>query len=190
MRYLDTVFARIGETPTVLQDFPVYSGVRMSPPLMRRLVDTFPQIGVIKEEDLPSVTRITRLRDELGDRVRILTGNNGLYLPQELARGGADGPMAGFSSPDMLSRVHDLFTAGDLPAAHDLFERYLPLLRYEAKGEWGIAIRKEVMRQRGALRCSALRMPGPVLSAVDKREIATMIERQNTDFRFDAGSAD
>ena len=75
-------------------------------------------------------------------------------------------------------------------AAHDLFERYLPLLRYEAQGEWGIAIRKEVMRQRGALRCSALRMPGPVLSAVDKREIATMIERQNTDFRFDAVSAD
>ena len=87
----------IGDTPTVLQDFPGHSGVRMSPPLIRRLIDAFPQIGVVKEEDLPSVPKITRLRAELGDRVRILTGNNGLYLPQELARG-ADGPMAGFLS--------------------------------------------------------------------------------------------
>ncbi|CAM3221112.1 dihydrodipicolinate synthase family protein [Paracoccus nototheniae] len=189
MRYFDAVFARIEDTPTVLQDFPVHSGVRMSPPLMRRLVDAFPQIGVIKEEDLPSVTKITRLRDELGHRVRILTGNNGLYLPQELARG-ADGPMAGFSFPEMLSGVHDLFAAGDPSAAHDLFDRHLPLLRYEAQGEWGIAIRKEVMRQRGALNCSAMRMPGPVLSALDKREIATMIDRMTTDFHFDPGSAD
>lgn len=189
MRYFDVVFERIGDTPTVLQDFPGHSGVRMSPPLIRRLVDAFPQIGVVKEEDLPSVPKITRLRAELGDRVRILTGNNGLYLPQELSRG-ADGPMAGFSFPEMLSGVHASYMAGDIAAAHTLFERYLPLLRYEAQGEWGIAIRKEVMRQRGALRSSALRMPGPVLSAQDRRDVAEMIARMGIGFQFDAGGGD
>ena len=189
MRYFDAVFERIGDTPTVLQDFPGHSGVRMSPPLIRRLVDAFPQIGVVKEEDLPSVPKITRLRAELGNRVRILTGNNGLYLPQELSRG-ADGPMAGFSFPEMLSGVHAFYMAGDIAAAHALFERYLPLLRYEAQGEWGIAIRKEVMRQRGALHCSALRMPGPVLSAQDRREVAEMVARMDIGFQFDAGGGD
>ncbi|MTH79424.1 dihydrodipicolinate synthase family protein [Paracoccus aestuariivivens] len=188
MRYFDEVFARIGNTPTVLQDFPVHSGVKMSPSLIRRLVEAFPQIGVIKEEDLPSITKITKLREELGTNVRILTGNNGLYLPQELARG-ADGPMAGFSFPEMLSGVDDLMRNGDREGAHDLFDRYLPLLRYEAQGEWGIAIRKEVMRQRGAMECAALRAPGPVLTALDRAEIRSMIDRMGLEFKFDNRSA-
>lgn len=188
MRYFAAVFDQIGDTPTVLQDFPTHSGVKMSPSLMRRLVEAFPQIGVIKEEDLPSVPKITRLREELGDRVRILTGNNGLYLPQELARG-ADGPMAGFSFPEMLSGVHDLMGKGDVTAAHDLFDRYLPLLRYEAQGEWGIAIRKEVMRQRGAMECSALRAPGPALTRRDMEEISLMVRRIDPDFGFDTTAA-
>ncbi|MTH80288.1 dihydrodipicolinate synthase family protein [Paracoccus aestuariivivens] len=188
MRYFDEVFACIGDTPTVLQDFPVHSGVKMSPTLIRRLVEAFPQIGVIKEEDLPSITKITRLREELGTSVRILTGNNGLYLPQELARG-ADGPMAGFSFPEMLSGVDDLMRNGDREGAHDLFDRYLPLLRYEAQGEWGIAIRKEVMRQRGAMECAALRAPGPVLTALDRAEIRSMIDRMGLEFKFDNKSA-
>jgi 4-hydroxy-tetrahydrodipicolinate synthase len=83
LRYFDIIFGRIGGTPTVLQDFPGHSGVKMSPSLIRRLAEAFPQIAVVKEEDLPSVTKISRLRAELGDRLRILTGNNGLYLPQE-----------------------------------------------------------------------------------------------------------
>lgn len=185
LRYFDAVFERIGDTPTVLQDFPGHSGVRMSPPLIRRLVETFPQIAVVKEEDLPSVTKITRLRAELGDRVRILTGNNGLYLPQEMARG-ADGPMAGFSFPEVLSGVYDLMISGEIEAAHRLFNTYLPLLRYEAQGEWGIAIRKEVMRQRGALECAALRAPGPTLSPADMAEIGELIARMDIDFNFDS----
>lgn len=189
MRYFDVVYARIGAVPTVLQDFPGHSGVKMSPSLMRRLVEAFPQIGVIKEEDFPSIPKITALREELGTRVRILTGNNGLYLPQELARG-ADGPMAGFSFPEMLSGVYDLIVAGETRKAHDLFDRHLPLLRYEAQGEWGIAIRKEVMRQRGALECAALRAPGPVLSAKDMAEIAFMIERMGVEMQPSSGGAD
>lgn len=189
MRYFDAVYARIGDIPTVLQDFPGHSGVRMSAALMRRLVDAFPQIGVIKEEDLPSVTKITELRAELGDRVRILTGNNGLFLPQELARG-ADGPMAGFSFTEVLSGVHDLVSAGRMTQAHDLFDRHLPLMRYEAQGQFGIAVRKEIMRQRGAMACAALRMPGPVLTARDMREIGAIIHRLDPDFPFDTSIGD
>lgn len=177
-RYFDQVFERIGDVPTVLQDFPFHSGVRMSVPAIKHLVEVHPQIAVIKEEDLPSVTKITRLREGGGRRVRILTGNNGLYLPQELERG-ADGPMAGFSYPEMLSGVYDLMTKGDREDAHMLFNRYLPLLRYEAQGQWGIAIRKEMMRRRGAMQSATLRAPGPVLTDTDLAEIDFLVSRMD-----------
>lgn len=179
LRYFDNVFARIGDTPVVLQDFPAASGVKMSVPAIARLLDAFPQIKVIKEEDFPSPTKITGLRAACRP-VRILTGNNGLYLVQEMERG-ADGPMAGFSYPEMLSGVYDLMVAGDRAAAHDLFNRYLPLLKHEAQGEWGIAIRKEMMRRRGALSCAALRGPGPVLDETDLAELDFLVGRMRLD---------
>ncbi|MGI3170863.1 dihydrodipicolinate synthase family protein [Pseudooceanicola sp. C21-150M6] len=178
MRYFDAVFERIGDTPVVLQDFPANSGVVMSVPAMARLIADFPQIAVVKEEDFPSPTKITRMRKELPEGTRILTGNNGQYLVQEMERG-ADGPMAGFSYPEMLSGVYDLMVAGQRAEAHDLFNRFLPLLKHEAQGQWGIAIRKEMMRRRGALAHNVLRGPGPVLSETDLAELDFLVSRMD-----------
>jgi 4-hydroxy-tetrahydrodipicolinate synthase len=147
--YFAAVFDMIGDTPVVLQDFPGSTGVWMSVPSILRLIESFPQIMVVKEEDVPSLEKISQLRAGQGRRVQILTGNNGLYLPYEMARG-IDGPMAGFSHPEMLSGVYQLYIKGEIEAAHDLFDIYLPLLDYEAQGFWGVAARKEVMRRRGA----------------------------------------
>ncbi|SES15724.1 4-hydroxy-tetrahydrodipicolinate synthase [Tranquillimonas rosea] len=176
--YFGAVFDRIGDVPVVLQDFPAASGVKMSVPLIGRLLERFPAIEVIKEEDFPSPPKIGRLRAEMPRPVRILTGNNGMYLPQELERG-ADGPMAGFSYPEMLSGVYDLMQRDDRAGAHDLFNRYLPLLRYEAQGKWGIAIRKEMMRRRGALDCAILRQPAPALGEADLAELDFLVGRMD-----------
>jgi 4-hydroxy-tetrahydrodipicolinate synthase len=174
--YFGTIFEMIGDVPVVLQDFPHSTGVWMSVPSILRLVEDFPQIEVIKEEDLPSLEKITQLRAGQGRRVQIMTGNNGLYLPYEMARG-IDGPMAGFSHPEMLSGVYRLFRQGEVEAAHDLFGRYLPLLDYEAQGFWGVAARKEVMRRRGAIRHATMRRPGPSLSATHIAEIDLLLRR-------------
>lgn len=175
LAYFDAVFARIGDVPTVLQDFPAASGVQMSVPAMANLVETFPQISVVKEEDVASARKVARLRRALPAHVRILTGNNGLYLPQELARG-ADGPMAGFSYPEMLSGVDRLMREeGDAAAAHALFNRYLPLLKHEAQGTLGIALRKEGMRRRGAMASAAMRAPGGSLDAGDIAELDAIL---------------
>jgi 4-hydroxy-tetrahydrodipicolinate synthase len=174
--YFSAVFDRIGDVPTVLQDFPFASGVKMSVDAMLRLVELFPQIQVIKEEDIPSCSKVSRLRQSKGRRFQILTGNNALYLPFELERG-ADGPMAGFSFPEVLAGVYDRIVEGDRWAAFDLFDRYLPLLRYEAQGPSGVAVRKEVMRRRGALASATMRRPGPVLGDADQAEIDFILER-------------
>ncbi|PZX11210.1 4-hydroxy-tetrahydrodipicolinate synthase [Palleronia aestuarii] len=175
LAYFDAVFTRIGDVPTVLQDFPASNGVLMSVPAMARLLETFPQIAVIKEEDMPSARKVAALRAAAPRPVRILTGNNGLYLPQELARG-ADGPMAGFSYPEMLSGVDRLLREeGDSAGAHTLFNRYLPLLKHEAQGAMGIALRKEMMRRRGALAHATMRAPGAALSADDIAELDAIL---------------
>ena len=174
--YFSIIFEMIGQVPTVLQDFPHSTGVWMSVSSILRLVETFSQIQVVKEEDLPSLEKITQLRAKQGRRVSIMTGNNGLYLPYEMARG-IDGPMAGFSHPEMLSGVYRLFKKGNVEAAHDLFDRYLPLLDYEAQGFWGVAARKEVMRRRGAIRYATMRRPGPSLSSNHMAEIDLLLRR-------------
>ena len=109
--YFSAVFDMIGDVPVVLQDFPGSTGVWMSVPSILRLIENFTQIKVVKEEDLPSLEKISQLRAGQRRRVAIMTGNNGLYLPYEMARG-IDGPMAGFSHPEMLSGAYRLFTEG------------------------------------------------------------------------------
>jgi 4-hydroxy-tetrahydrodipicolinate synthase len=168
--YFGGVFAKIGNTPTILQDFPFSTGVWMSVPSIVRLVETHAQIQVLKEEDIPSLGKISRLRDALGRRIAILTGNNAMYLPLELDRG-VDGPMAGFSYPEMLSGVYRLHQRGQIDDAYHLFSCYLPLLNYEAQGVWGVAARKEMLRRRGAIRHANMRMPGPKLGAAELRDI-------------------
>ena len=175
-RYFDQVFEAIGDVPVVLQDFPGATQVAMSVPAILSLVERHPQIQVLKEEDLPSLGKITRLRQGGGRRIAILTGNNAMYLPLELARG-IDGPMAGFSYPEMLSGVYRLHRDGEAEAAQDLFDCYLPLLRYEAMGFWGVAARKEVMRRRGALRHATMRRPGPELTVENHKELDRLIAR-------------
>jgi 4-hydroxy-tetrahydrodipicolinate synthase len=77
----------------------------------------------------------------------------------------------------MLSGVYRLFIQGREDEAHDLFDRYLPLLNYEAQGFWGVAARKEVMRRRGAIRHATMRMPGPKLSSVHLGEIDRLMRK-------------
>src|SRR5690606_29347137 len=120
LKYFDAAFKLIGNTPTVLQDFPFSSGTWMSADTILKLVQAYPQLQVIKEEDLPSLPKISRLREAGGRRVAILTGNNGMFLLQELGRG-IDGPMAGFSHPEMLSEVYRLYSEGRVSDAHTLY---------------------------------------------------------------------
>ena len=174
--YFVNVFAQIGDVPTVLQDFPFSTGVWMSVPSILHLIESFPQIQVVKQEDLPSLDKISQLRARQRRRVAIMTGNNGLYLPYEMGRG-IDGPMAGFSHPEMLSGVYRLYVAGKVEDAHDMFDRYLPLLNYEAQGFWGVAARKEVMRRRGAIRHATMRKPGPKLTGDHIAELDRLVLR-------------
>ncbi len=179
--YFTTAMKALGPSvPVCFQDFPVASGVFLSVSVWNRLVDEFPQLVMLKHEDLPGLAKLSRIRaEEKRDgrrRVSILTGNNGLYLPQEMRRG-ADGAMTGFAFPDVLVRVIDLFAQNRGDEAEDLFDIYLPINKHEQQAGIGLAIRKEVLRRRGAIRAAATRYPGPKLTAYDHEEITGLLTR-------------
>lgn len=128
LAWFDVVFKEIGNVPTVLQDFPFSSGVWMSVDTVLALVERYPQIQVLKEEDLPSLGKITRLREKGKRRIAILTGNNAVCLPLELGRG-IDGPMAGFSHPEMLSGVYRGAGPAVCPLPRQTRASWMPILR-------------------------------------------------------------
>jgi 4-hydroxy-tetrahydrodipicolinate synthase len=68
--------------------------------------------------------------------------------------------------------------AGDVARAHDLFDAYLPLARYEQQAGIGLAVRKHIMAERGVIASATVRKPGPKLSAADVADIARLTARQ------------
>lgn len=177
--YFAAVFASLGPgVPVCLQDYPQDTGVAITVPIVMRLVDRFPQLVVFKHEECPGLAKLSRLRAEGAGRRRIsiLVGNGGLYYPLELRRG-ADGAMTGFAYPEMLVQVFERFTGGDAEGAEDLYDAYLPLLRYEQQPGFGLAVRKEILRRRGAIASGVTRVPGPRLTAIEHAEIDVLLTR-------------
>ena len=179
--YFAQVFKELGpDIPVVYQDYPQTTGVYLAPTVFERMVDDFRQLVMLKHEDAPGLAKLTRVRE--GEkkpgrrRVSILVGNGGLYLPQEMRRG-ADGAMTGFAWPEMLVQVCDLFAAGKAEEAEDLFDLYLPLVRHEQQPGIGLALRKEVLFRRGAIKSSKQRAPGSSLTATDRGELDSLIAR-------------
>ena len=179
--YFKAVADRLGaETPICLQDYPPTTTVFISVGVVNRLIADIPHLRMFKHEDCPGHRKLTRLRQapetDGTRRVSILTGNNGLYVPQELARG-ADGIMTGFAFPGMLVDVYNLFESGKAEEAEDLFDLYLPVLRHEQQFGFGLALRKETLRRRGAIASAKARDPGPKMDTRDHAEMDGLLGR-------------
>jgi 4-hydroxy-tetrahydrodipicolinate synthase len=179
--YFRGVVGALGpDVPVIYQDYPPTTSVFLSPSLFLRMVPAFRSMVMLKLEDCPGLDKLTRIREgserERLRRVSVLVGNGGLYFPQFLERG-ADGAMTGFAYPDMLVQVYERFVGGDHAGAEDLFDAYLPLVIYEQQPGYGLAVRKEILRRRGAIRCAATRAPGPSLRPADLGEIDALLGR-------------
>lgn len=168
------------KTPFVLQDFPLVTQVQITSAVILKIVANHPTCVMLKHEDWPGLAKISALRaasDKGGRRISILVGNGGMFLPEELSRG-ADGAMTGFAYPEMMVDVWKAHAAGQVERAHDLFDAYLPLARYEQQPGLGLAIRKYTLAKRGAIASATLRKPGGALSKADVADIERLIARQ------------
>ena len=135
---------------------------------------------MLKHEDWPGLEKISKLRalQKAGElrHFSILCGNGGMFLDFEPERG-ADGAMTGYGFPDMLTELVGLFAAGKREEAHDLFDAHLPLIRYEQQLGIGLAVRKHVLKRRGAIATDAQRKPAQMLSATAKAEVDYLLAR-------------
>ncbi len=181
--YFDMVTETLGpDVPWCLQDHPTSTGVQMSSSVVLRILKNSPTRVMLKHEDFPGLAKLSAVRQaiEKGDlrKISILTGNGGgLFLPEEMVRG-ANGAMTGFAYPEMMVDVVNAFKAGNVERAFDIFDCYLPLAKYEQQAGVGLAVRKHLLAQRGAIASAAVRKPGPKLSALDLADIARLVARQ------------
>jgi 4-hydroxy-tetrahydrodipicolinate synthase len=179
--YYRNVVETVGtEVPVVLQDFPLSTGVQISTKVLGTIFEAHRSIVMLKHEDWPGLQKISDLRDaETKGRRRtsILCGNAGVFLTEEMQRG-ADGAMTGFAYPEMMADVVRLSNAGKFDEAQDIFDAYLPLVRYEQQPGLGLAVRKYVLAKRGAIASAAQRRPGAALNATAIAEVEKLIARQ------------
>ncbi len=178
--YFAQVFEALGDDiPVCYQDYPLATRTEISVALFNKMVTDFEQLVMLKHEECPGLNKISAVRkasDEGLRRVSILCGNGGLYLPQELARG-ADGAMTGFAYPEMLVAVVALHRAGEHDRAEDVFDAYLPYIRHEQQPGFGLALRKEMLHRRGVMASPRVRAPGPMMNAMDHKELDRLISR-------------
>ena len=179
--YLTNILDKLDDRiPVCYQDYPFFTKSEISVATFNKILEEYDQVVMFKHEEWPGLNKLSKLRkhSDNGDtrRVSVLTGNGGLFLPQEMQRG-ADGAMTGFAYPEMLVEVIKLHKQGRIDEAEDLFDIYLPYVRYEQQPGLGLAIRKETLLRRGAISSSKSRDPGPNLSAEDKKELIRLIDR-------------
>ena len=180
LSYFHNTADALGDTPFVLQDFPLATGVQISPSVILQIVEDCPSCVMLKHEDWPGLEKITTLRNASDDGARhisILCGNGGMYLVEEMLRG-ADGAMTGFGYPEMMRQVLDAFLDGEIDRARDIFDAYMPMIRYEAQPGMGLAIRKYSLAQQGIIAHPTLRKPGAGLTKAAIAEVDALAARQ------------
>ena len=151
------------DVPIIVQDYPPISGYAMEPALLARIAREVPAARTIKLEDPPTPFKTSRILERTKDlEVRIFGGLGGVFLLEELMAGAA-GAMTGFAFPAILVRIVTLFRAARIDEAAAVFYRNVPLMRFEFQEGIGMAIRKEVLRRRGAIAHAAIRPPGGTL---------------------------
>lgn len=163
------------DAPIVVQDYPKINDVQMSPDLIARIAEELPLCRYLKLEDPPLMEKTTAIRERTS-KMKIFGGLGGMFLLEELQRG-TSGTMTGFAFTEILVGIFEAFNAGDEARATAIFDRYLPLIRFENQPEINLTIRKELLRRRGAIAHATPRDPFRPIDAGTHDEISRVLER-------------
>ena len=155
----------------VVQDYPARSGVTIAPAALAEAVVQSGVAAAVKAEAAPSAPAVAALVARLGDGVPVFGGLGGVGLLDELAAGAA-GAMTGFVYPEGLVATVAAWRAGGFTAARTAWAPWLPLAVFEAQGPYALALRKDLLRRRGAIAHATVRPPAATLPA----ELAALVD--------------
>ncbi len=141
----------------VLQDHPAASGISIPAPALARAATLAGCVVAIKAESPPTAPTIATVSAEVD--IPIFGGLGGVGLLDELLAGSA-GAMTGFAVPEALVATVRAWWEGGFEAARAAYVPWLPLVLFEAQEKISLAVRKELLRRRGAIRESRVRPPG------------------------------
>lgn len=164
------------EIPVIIHDFPESFTTILSADLIARIANEIDGVDYIKLEEVPVLDKLTKIRKLTNESFGIFGGLGGLYFLEELQRG-SNGIMTGFAFPEVLVGIFNAFRAGDVKRAAGIFDRYIPLIRYEFQPKIGLAYRKFVYHQRGIISSPFIRPPGRQIDAFTEGELTGIIER-------------
>ena len=164
------------DLPVVIHDFPESFITTLSPDLIARMAIEIEGVDYIKLEEQPVLVKLSRIRDLAAGSIGIFGGLGGEYFLEELQRG-SNGIMTGFAFPEVLVGVYEAFRRGDHAEAAALFDRYVPLIRYEFQPKIGLAFRKFVYHRRGIIASTFVRPPGRGLDDRTRAELTALINR-------------
>lgn len=146
----------------VLQDYPAESGISVTQDTLIEAVRDSEGVVAVKSESPPTAPAIAALTAALD--VPVFGGLGGVGLLDELAAGAA-GAMTGFSHPEGLWAAINAYRDGGFAAAVAAYAGWLPLANFEGQARIGLALRKEILRRRGAIASAGVRPPAPAVPA-------------------------
>ncbi|MCL2689355.1 MAG: 4-hydroxy-tetrahydrodipicolinate synthase [Chitinispirillia bacterium] len=113
------------DIPMLVYNVPGRTGVNMLPETVERLCE-LPQVQAIKEAS-GDISQISEIHRRCGDRLAVLSGDDGLTLPVLAVGGKGVVSVIGNIVPDKMSTMINLFLKGDAAGALKIHEELLPL---------------------------------------------------------------
>ncbi|MCW5258745.1 dihydrodipicolinate synthase family protein [Verminephrobacter eiseniae] len=155
-------YARLSDAidiPIMIQDAPV-SGTQLSAAFLARMAKEIENVAYFKIETPGAASKLRELIRLGGAAIEgPWDGEEAITLLPDL-HAGATGAMTGGAFPDGIRQIMDAWTAGDVEAATQAYQHWLPLINYENR-QGGILTAKALMKAGGVIACEAPRHPFP-----------------------------
>ena len=167
-----TEVARAAAVPVILQNARV--GFPLGVGAVTEVVRQVPGVRYVKQESNPPTHGISEIVSALGDRIDgVFGGVGGVYLVNELDRG-AVGTMPSPAFVDRIVAAYDLYRGAGADAAQQLLETMGSLFTREVL--YNVVFHKEVLRRRGVIASTRVRIASPSLDAVDLADLDRLLD--------------
>ncbi|MFJ5646193.1 dihydrodipicolinate synthase family protein [Streptomyces sp. NPDC093223] len=167
------VVAGSTEASVMVQDAPGVTGVPIDVAAIATLA-TVPGIVSVKVEAPPTPLKVSAVADAVPDGFAVLGGLNALSLIEEYDNGSV-GTMPACEFSDLLRGILDDLSADHRTDARADFGRLLPLIHLGMRPGQAWAVHKEVLRRRGIIQSSAVRLPAQDLDPLTARALEEIL---------------
>jgi dihydrodipicolinate synthase/N-acetylneuraminate lyase len=167
-----TEVAEEAALPVILQNARV--GFPLGVGAVTDVVRQVPGVRYVKQESNPPTHGISEIVGALGNRIDgVFGGVGGVYLVNELDRG-AVGTMPSPAFVDRIVSAYDLYRDAGSEAAQQMLDGMGTLFTREVL--YNVVFHKEVLRRRGVIRSTRVRIASPTLDDVDLADLDRLLD--------------